>query len=328
MSHSWCRDITRDEAVRAAEDGRSGPLPTLADVIAEPFADSAKCSPTVSEMGGTQSWLRTDRVTLECVHRFKQHPSVWDWWRLMELRPGESVRVVEEVHFDDLAQVAMERDAAIRERDQGKEFWMGELRSRTAERDAARARVAELEAQVADCNILLGDRWRKAVYAVTGESAPAASGAAGTEVASAEPLAWGVMSSADPPHRVWLHWEQELAERWARQKQCDYNAQLTVVPLYAAPQAAKGWLTAEEREAVEWFCGSPKAISTEQCDRWKDALRDLLARSSPPEVVLPVLHTRSEVNEANHKSPCLWFRRPDVIEALAAAGVTVKEVGR
>jgi hypothetical protein len=34
------------------------------------------------------------------------------------------------------------------------------------------------------------------------------------------------------------------------------------------------------------------------------------------------------VNEANHKSPCLWFRRPDVIEALAAAGVAVREVGR
>jgi hypothetical protein len=40
----------------------------------------------------------------------------------------ESVRVVEEAHFDDLAQVAMERDAAIRER------------------DTLQARVAELKA--------------------------------------------------------------------------------------------------------------------------------------------------------------------------------------
>ena len=34
MTHSWCRDIPRDEAVRAAEDGRSGPLPTLEEAIA------------------------------------------------------------------------------------------------------------------------------------------------------------------------------------------------------------------------------------------------------------------------------------------------------
>jgi hypothetical protein len=60
---------------------------------------------------------RIHRVTLECVHRFAKPPAQWDWWRLMELRPGESVRVVEETHFDDLATVAMERDAAICERE-------------------------------------------------------------------------------------------------------------------------------------------------------------------------------------------------------------------
>lgn len=31
--HSWCLDPARDEAVRAAEDGRSGPLPTLDECI-------------------------------------------------------------------------------------------------------------------------------------------------------------------------------------------------------------------------------------------------------------------------------------------------------
>jgi hypothetical protein len=34
MGHAWCRDIARDEAVRAAEDGRTGPLPTLGECIA------------------------------------------------------------------------------------------------------------------------------------------------------------------------------------------------------------------------------------------------------------------------------------------------------
>ena len=30
---TWCRDVARDEAVRAAEDGRTGPLPTLEEAI-------------------------------------------------------------------------------------------------------------------------------------------------------------------------------------------------------------------------------------------------------------------------------------------------------
>jgi hypothetical protein len=30
---TWCHDIARDEAIRAAEDGRSGPLPTLDECI-------------------------------------------------------------------------------------------------------------------------------------------------------------------------------------------------------------------------------------------------------------------------------------------------------
>jgi hypothetical protein len=33
MTHSWCRDVQRDEAVRAAEGGREGPLPTLEEAI-------------------------------------------------------------------------------------------------------------------------------------------------------------------------------------------------------------------------------------------------------------------------------------------------------
>jgi hypothetical protein len=33
MTH-WCHDIARDEAVRAAEDGRDRPLPTLGEAIA------------------------------------------------------------------------------------------------------------------------------------------------------------------------------------------------------------------------------------------------------------------------------------------------------
>ena len=97
---TWCKDIVRDAAVRAAEDGRDRPLPTLEEAIASPFAEAAERSSTVSETGETQSGIRTERVTLECVHRFGKPPREWDWWRLMELRPGESVRVVEEPSSD------------------------------------------------------------------------------------------------------------------------------------------------------------------------------------------------------------------------------------
>jgi hypothetical protein len=85
----------------------------------------------------------------------------------------------------------------------------------------------------------------------------------------------------------------------------------------------RGWLTEDEREIIAGI-----ADDDEYTEEGQNIAKALLARSSPPEVVLPKLHTRCEVNEANNKSPCLWFRRPDVIKSLAAAGVAVKEVGR
>jgi len=140
MTHAWCRDVARDAAVRAAEDNRTGPLPTLGEAIAAPFADAAERSSTVSKTGDGQSGLRTERVTLE-ITQFKnsgyKSPSEWDWEFFLKgesLTDGESVRVVDETHFDDLAQVAMERDAAIRER------------------DALQARVAELEQSIKFCS--------------------------------------------------------------------------------------------------------------------------------------------------------------------------------
>ena len=33
MTHAWCHDIARDAAVRAVEDGRDRPLPTLEEAI-------------------------------------------------------------------------------------------------------------------------------------------------------------------------------------------------------------------------------------------------------------------------------------------------------
>ena len=288
--HPWCFDPSRDEAVRAAEDGRSGPLPTLAEcierqkhtamtagvkegfvkadgewkrltddelrqllVIPKSVSASSAVEPENKGDSMATNGLRTERVeidlppspepsvarvTLEFSGRLRAAPSQWPWDLILSgacvvrSEPGESVRVVDEVHFDDLANMSLERDAAIRERDQGKEFWMGELRSRTAERDAARARVAELE------------------------SAPAASGAAGNSPAvpvSSDPVAyfvkwaekdWGVQ---DQTFRT-----LERAQDYIKdEKSEDENPQ--IVPLFAAPQPARGWLTAEERKAVQWL---------------------------------------------------------------------------
>jgi hypothetical protein len=90
---TWCKDIERDAAVRAAEDNRTGPLPTLAEAI-------AVYSP--SEEG-----LRTERVTLEIVRGDGLHVRQWPWhdilkaWGLGEEDEAESVRVVSDEPSSD-----------------------------------------------------------------------------------------------------------------------------------------------------------------------------------------------------------------------------------
>ena len=225
MTH-WCRDIPRDEAVRAAEDGREGPLPTLADVIAEPFADSAKCSPAVSKTGEWQSGLRTERVTLEITHSVPV--AGWDWTNILETyRPGESVRVVE-------------------------------------------------------------------------ESAPSASGAANSPAApvSAEPVTWGVKLPGHEPFGQDAVWSVRPSEELAKEVFPSSEGWVHF-PLFAAPQPASSWLTEEERELLSSLADAweRRAAELERPGTWGSGLpsskslrseaamlRDLLARSSPPEV--------------------------------------------
>ena len=145
--HPWCKDVARDEAVRAAEDAVERPavpdwreLPErVAALEREVAALRAPVEAEAKAKAETTDGLRTERVTLEITrpHRPNYPASATDFpWPhiLREVVCGEreSVRVVpaaEGEYFDDLAQVAMERDAAIRER------------------DAALARVKELEAR-------------------------------------------------------------------------------------------------------------------------------------------------------------------------------------
>jgi predicted DNA-binding transcriptional regulator YafY len=129
------------------------------------------------------------------------------------------------------------------------------------------------------------------------------------------------MSSADPPHRSWLHWDQDLAERWARNKQSEYTTQLVVVPLYRQPPQPRGWLTEEELEAIDMACQvfNGRHAGFDQRYAAKDVLSNLLARSSPPEVVRPKRwdDMRSTIGDQ---------RDAEWVAANAAAGVAVKEV--
>jgi hypothetical protein len=89
MTHAWCSDPSRDAAVRAAEDGRTGPLPTLGEAIARPFAEAAERSSLVSKTGEGQSGMRTERITLEVTGA--------PGWRVhVNGIDVESVRVVEQ----------------------------------------------------------------------------------------------------------------------------------------------------------------------------------------------------------------------------------------
>ena len=399
MEHAWCLDVARDAAVRAAEDGRDRPLPTLGEAIVLAFGfDKASAQRACDEVkwwpedvqkdcgcvlgdlleqgverlqalveawrygkgllaarypdmipksvsatstveqenkgvrmtksdrqaadyrAEAQSGMRTERVVLEITHSVPV--AQWNGEAILETdRPGESVRVVEEIHFDDLAQVAMERDAAIRERDAA---------IQRADRDSVKcsaladnviglkARVAELEA--------------------------ASGGGEG------EPDAFGVMRNGNVDsviHRAYRNQAEESAKHLGG----------TVVHLYSAPPQPRGWLTEEERKWIEYMKGNcvlpyagmacmeailarsspleqPRGWLTEEervaveflasldappcVDAARKAARigkDLLARSSPPEVVHPAHRGAPEIRERDS----LWIR------AIAAAGVAVKE---
>ena len=190
-THSWCRSPSRDEAVRASEDGRSGPLPTLEECIER----VTERRPVDAGGGGNVTrGLRTERVeidlppspepsvarvTLEFSGRLRAAPSQWPWDLILSgacvvrSEPGDFFRVVEESDRLEVRvsvlQAAVEsarneRDAAIRERDTlraeriTQALTADRFAAAVAEADTLRARVAELEA------------------------APAASGAAGTGV--------------------------------------------------------------------------------------------------------------------------------------------------
>jgi hypothetical protein len=322
MTHSWCSELSRDAAVRAAEDNRTGPLPTLAEAISRPFAETAERSVPVSKTGEGQRGMRTERVTLEVTHDGKHGPV--STWPFECGSHGKGVRVVEEACPDAWAQtfarLEAERHAAIRELSAEK-MWRDNLAMQRNEirdeRDALRARVAELEAASgggADPVLRearLRDESRTAEYLASLDEA--SGGGEGEPVAyfvKWNEKDWGVQ---DQTFRTLQRAQDYIKD----EKSEDENPQ--IVPLYDAPPQPRGWLSEEERKAIE------RARREAECDaglcskaenaaigaRDATVLAALLARSSPPEVVLPLADLGDRL------------LRDGVIDALAAAGVTV-----
>jgi hypothetical protein len=242
MTHAWCHDIARDAAVRAAEDGRTGPRPTLGEAIVSPFADAAERSPTVSKTVGTKS-VRTERFVLDVTHSTNDSLDPWSVIRPVKDRVGKFVRVVDETHFDDLAQVAMERDAAIRERDEARQV----------------AQTFE--------SLCLGEQARSKVLQARVAKLEAASG--GGE---------GV-----PDYYVYKN-EVGMILYTSPKLVNDGWGGCTVEPVYKAPPQPRGWLSQEERLALD---AARTIIDGSGRTNIGATIDALLARSSPPQVVMP-----------------------------------------
>ena len=287
MSH-WCQNIQRDEAVRAAEDNRSGPLPTLEEAI-------ERQKHAAMTAGVKEGFVKADG----------------EWKRLTD---------------DELRQLLMipksvSASSAVEPENKGDSMATNGLRTE---------RVT-LEITMPDGgrkyhgNASSWD-WRKILLSaqnffgpgesvrVVDESAPAASVAAGTK-----PVAWAILRGG--------HFIVATVNEIAANESCKgYGG--TVVPLYAAPQPASGWLTQDEIAVcvgLRDYCRGTWETWGRKDTLWLNratTLDALLARSSPPEVVLPfggfvVCEGETPIDVRDRQ----WRK------SLAAAGVTVKEVG-
>jgi hypothetical protein len=133
-----------------------------------------------------------------------------------------------------------------------------------------------------------------------------------------EPVAWArLLATANPKEFFWCDIEETYGD--PGDPEFDLKNGETVVPLYRAPPLPRGWLTEAERESLEHIVA---AIRPSGSSIYRDEIRaveSLLARSTPPEVVAPASYA------LEHPRPPRYL---EWREALAAAGVPVKEVGR
>ena len=86
MTHAWCTDPARDAAVRAAEDNRTGPLPTLEEAIVLAFGfDKASAQRACDEVNSWPEDVQKDcRFVLgnlleQGVERLQALVEAWRW---------------------------------------------------------------------------------------------------------------------------------------------------------------------------------------------------------------------------------------------------------
>ncbi len=264
MEHAWCRDPSRDERVRAAEDGRTGPLPTLGEAIAAPFA--------CTSCGG-----------FGMDHRCRESCDQCDGsGRAMIPKSGSASSAVEPENKGDGMRTERVTLEVI--------GWTHGVPS-----------SEEMSRCLKTCGLLAIDK--PSYVRVIEPAAQAASG-------GGEPVAWGVIDERQKVREQFEERDDAVSyARAASYGRIVEKQKLTVAPLYRAPPQPRGWLTEEEREAVQWAADA----AYDKQHPAEDTLRNILARSSPPEVDLPI--SLSPIDEELIRA------------ALAAAGVAVKEVG-
>ena len=309
------------------------------------FGVTESRSPAARTEETSQSGLRTERVTLEVTHQSDVPVSEWACWP--RLFGGESVRVVPSDKADaEVERLRAERDrwcaqSGIHEeaanhataRTNAAVIRVGEVMlerdAAIRERDAALARVKELEASVLHCeqcnqawsaeagrlreDIAHAVRYRREAEEERGaalarvaelERNGAAAARETGQQADAEPVAWRV----DYKGFSCLY----SVERFAAERAAEVRG--TVVPLFRAPPPPRGWLTEGQRGSLLYAIDGLREASSPRNDAHANTLEALLDRSSPPEVVLP-----------DWVKMCVSHDRQNQLrKALAAAGVEVE----
>ena len=338
MTH-WCRDISRDEAVRAAEDGRSGPLPTLEEAI-------AAASPLPGRVEGTHwaDWerLRDERDTLkarvaELESAAKLAPAANADGGSNHAAPAASGAAGEEdsdigyalrLFVDGRRVLSHELDrqqagAFLIAADHLAKYLRTEYQP-PVEEAASEWRILALGEIVKDGDEYLQSDGRWLEVSLRHEirtqdagrfrrrvTAPAASGAAVlAEIAAA--------FGCEPDDDADL---VEAAKLLVRERD-------DAVAMAASGAAGAVWLTAEDRGSIWYAIEGLREAASRRNNGHARALESLLARSSPPEVVLEDFTPGSICNlhplYLHGWNQCMALAKG----AIRAAGVSVKEVGR
>ena len=326
--HAWSDDPARDRRVRLAEDGVDR-RKTLEEAIAGVFENKGESMDGIFHIDTEDTMrdeehgegMRTERVTLEIVHDANDSAAEWPWGLIISGEDrwgffpdkGESVRVVPYAEIQPMkvmnvgeqwaewCKLTAERDtlaarvaAADKEREEMRESALAHhniAKAALDEKDKAEARVAELENENGNLGMAAEincEEWEKAQTRVA-ELEATVKESLSVAAPAAEPVA---NSSAEP------------------------NGS-------AEP---RGWLTPDEIAVCvglrdQWEGIFKASGQSDQLAKGRfDTLSALLARNSPPEVVLPeIIKTHDAFRTMAQKD-----RDRQWIAALAAAGVEVE----